>query len=76
PAHIPRPPNAFILFRSSFIRARAVSARVETSHSTLSAIAGLTWAALPPADRGLWHAKAREVREEHQERFPGYAFRP
>ncbi|KAJ6524673.1 hypothetical protein DFH09DRAFT_1418279 [Mycena vulgaris] len=76
PAHIPRPPNAFILFRSSFIRARAVPARVETSHSTLSAIAGLTWAALPPADRGLWHAKAREVREEHQERFPGYAFRP
>ncbi|KAJ6524712.1 hypothetical protein DFH09DRAFT_1418364 [Mycena vulgaris] len=76
PAHIPRPPNAFFLFRSSFIRARAVPARVETSHSTLSAIAGLTWAALPPADRGLWHAKAREVREEHQERFPGYAFRP
>ncbi|KAJ6524683.1 hypothetical protein DFH09DRAFT_1418309 [Mycena vulgaris] len=76
PAHIPRPPNAFILFRSSFIRARAVPARVETSHSTLSAIAGLTWAALPPADRGLWHAKAREAREEHQERFPGYAFRP
>ncbi|KAJ7472619.1 hypothetical protein FB451DRAFT_964796, partial [Mycena latifolia] len=76
PTHIPRPPNAFILFRSSFIRGGAVPARVETSHSTLSAIAGLTWAALPACERGVWHARARRVREEHKERFPGYAFRP
>ncbi|KAJ6577072.1 hypothetical protein DFH09DRAFT_1276425 [Mycena vulgaris] len=52
------------------------SASPSSPDGTLSAIAGLTWAALPPADRGLWHAKAREAREEHQERFPGYAFRP
>ncbi|KAJ7041803.1 hypothetical protein C8F04DRAFT_130481 [Mycena alexandri] len=75
-AHIPRPPNAFILFRSSFIRAGAVPARVEPSHASLSAIAGLTWAALPPAEKAAWHRRAKEEREKHRERFPGYAFRP
>ncbi|KAJ7767262.1 hypothetical protein B0H16DRAFT_354409 [Mycena metata] len=74
--HIPRPPNAFILFRSSFIRAGAVPAHVEPSHASLSAIAGLTWAALPPADKAAWHQRAKEEREKHRERFPGYAFRP
>ncbi|KAJ7168790.1 hypothetical protein C8R46DRAFT_1092515 [Mycena filopes] len=75
-AHIPRPPNAFILFRSSFIRAGAVPAHIEPSHSSLSAIAGLTWASLPPAEKAAWHRRAKEEREKHRERFPGYAFRP
>ncbi|KAJ7825161.1 high mobility group box domain-containing protein, partial [Mycena leptocephala] len=74
--HIPRPPNAFILFRSSFIRARAVPAHIEPSHAALSAIAGLTWAALPAPEKERWHSKAKEERERHRERFPGYAFRP
>ncbi|KAJ6517966.1 hypothetical protein C8R47DRAFT_949730, partial [Mycena vitilis] len=74
--HIPRPPNAFILFRSSFIRAGAVPASTDPSHASLSAIAGLTWAALPAPEKAAWHARAREERERHRERFPGYAFRP
>ncbi|KAJ6561650.1 high mobility group box domain-containing protein, partial [Mycena capillaripes] len=75
-AHIPRPPNAFILFRSSFIRAGAVPANVEPSHASLSTIAGLTWAALPAPEKEHWYKKAKEERERHRERFPGYAFRP
>ncbi|KAF7337099.1 HMG box domain-containing protein [Mycena venus] len=75
-AHIPRPPNAFILFRSSFIRAGAVPAHVEPSHASLSAIAGLTWAALPKPEKEAWHRRAKEERERHRERFPNYAFRP
>ncbi|KAJ7627306.1 hypothetical protein FB45DRAFT_921040 [Roridomyces roridus] len=74
--HIPRPPNAFILFRSAFIRSGAVPASSEPSHATLSTIAGLAWTALAPAARGTWHEKARKAREEHAKRFPGYAFRP
>jgi hypothetical protein len=38
--YIPRPPNAFILFRSSFIRSQNVPGRVEGNHSTLSKIIG------------------------------------
>ncbi|KAJ6511790.1 hypothetical protein DFH09DRAFT_1374365 [Mycena vulgaris] len=74
--HIPRPPNAFILFRSSFIRSQRVSTEVETSHSTLSKIIGLTWQNLPEDERRVWHAKAREAGEEHRRKFPTYAFRP
>ncbi|KAJ7087910.1 hypothetical protein B0H15DRAFT_885924, partial [Mycena belliarum] len=74
--HIPRPPNAFILFRSSFIRSQRVSSEVEPSHSTLSKIIGLTWKRLPEAERRVWHAKARQAGEAHRRRFPAYAFRP
>ncbi|KAF8990773.1 hypothetical protein BDQ17DRAFT_1371560 [Cyathus striatus] len=74
--HIPRPPNAFILFRSSFIKSQAVSTEVETNHSTLSKIIGLTWQNLPDSERKVWHTKAKEALEEHRKKFPKYAFRP
>ena len=74
--HIPRPPNAFILFRSSFIKNQHVSTEVETNHSTLSKIIGLTWQNLPEEERQLWHSKAKEALEEHKRKFPKYAFRP
>ncbi|KAI0667244.1 hypothetical protein C8Q78DRAFT_982668 [Trametes maxima] len=74
--HIPRPPNAFILFRSSFIKSQHVSSEVETNHSTLSKIIGLTWQNLPHEERQVWHAKAKVALEEHKRKFPQYAFRP
>lgn len=76
PNHIPRPPNAFILFRSSFIKNRHVSTEVETSHSTLSKIIGLTWKNLPEDERQKWHAQAKVVLDDHRRQFPQYAFRP
>ncbi|KAK0486673.1 hypothetical protein EDD18DRAFT_670977 [Armillaria luteobubalina] len=76
PTHIPRPPNAFILFRSSFIKSQHVSTDVETNHSTLSKIIGMTWQGLPEGERQVWHDKARAALDEHRRRFPGYAFRP
>lgn len=74
--HIPRPPNAFILFRSSFIKSQHVSTEVETNHSTLSKIIGLTWQNMPHDERQVWHAKAKKALEEHKQRWPQYAFRP
>ncbi|KAF9011715.1 hypothetical protein BDQ17DRAFT_1405347 [Cyathus striatus] len=74
--HIPRPPNAFILFRSSFIKSQHVSSEVETNHSTLSKIIGLTWQNLPTEERQIWHAKAKAALEEHKRRFPQYEFKP
>ena len=38
--YIPRPPNAFILFRSSFIRAQHIPEKIEGNHSALSKIIG------------------------------------
>lgn len=74
--HIPRPPNAFILFRSSFIKSQHVSAEVETNHSTLSKIIGMTWQSLPEDERQAWHLKARTALAEHRRKFPKYTFRP
>jgi hypothetical protein len=74
--HIPRPPNAFILFRSSFIKNQHVSTGVETNHSTLSKIIGLTWQNMPHDERQVWHAKAKKALEEHRKKWPQYAFRP
>lgn len=74
--HIPRPPNAFILFRSSFIKNQHVSSEVETNHSTLSKIIGLTWQNLPHEERDIWHAKAKAALDEHKRKFPEYSFRP
>lgn len=74
--HIPRPPNAFILFRSSFIKSQHVSSEVETNHSTLSKIIGLTWKNLPDEERQIWHAQAKVALDEHKRKFPSYAFKP
>ena len=74
--HIPRPPNAFILFRSAFIKSRHVSTGVETNHSTLSKIIGMTWQNLPEEERQKWHARAKVAQDEHKRMFPQYSFRP
>ena len=74
--HIPRPPNAFILFRSSFIKSQHVSSEVETNHSTLSKIIGITWQNMPHEERQFWHSKAKIAQAEHKRKFPDYAFRP
>lgn len=39
-SYIPRPPNAFILFRSSFIRGGRIPGEIEGNHSALSKIIG------------------------------------
>ncbi|KAJ3491572.1 hypothetical protein NLI96_g608 [Meripilus lineatus] len=74
--YIPRPPNAFILFRSAFIKNRHVRAKVETSHSTLSKIIGITWGRLPHAERQIWYMRAKVALIEHTKKYPNYQFRP
>ncbi|KAJ7481980.1 hypothetical protein FB451DRAFT_1237707 [Mycena latifolia] len=74
--HIPRPPNAFILFRSAFFESQHVSAKVEMDHSTLSRIMGMTWMNLTHNERQVWHHKAKDAAAEHKRTFPTYVFRP
>lgn len=70
PQHIPRPPNAFILFRSSFIRSRSVPASLVPNHSALSKICGKIWNALPREEKKYWEEKAEEALKVHRERYP------
>lgn len=75
-SYIPRPPNAFILFRSSFIRSQQVPEKVEGNHSTLSKIIGKYWKTLPREEREIWEAKALVAQAEHRKRYPDWRFRP
>ncbi|KAL0953102.1 hypothetical protein HGRIS_004373 [Hohenbuehelia grisea] len=74
--HIPRPPNAFILYRSWCIKGGSVPESVETNHSVISKIIGRMWKALPKAERDVWSTRARVALEEHRARYPKYSFRP
>lgn len=58
-SYIPRPPNAFILFRSSFIRSNQVPGKVEGNHSTLSKIVG-KWTCQITAARLSYFVARRE----------------
>ncbi|KAF6764554.1 hypothetical protein DFP72DRAFT_424449 [Ephemerocybe angulata] len=74
--HIPRPPNAFILFRSSFIRSQHIPDKVEGNHSNLSKIIGHYWKALSAEERAEWEGKAQVAQEEHRQMYPDWRFRP
>ncbi|GJJ15257.1 hypothetical protein Clacol_009533 [Clathrus columnatus] len=73
---IPRPPNAFILFRSEFIKRQHVPGDVEANHGNLSKIIGLCWRNLPFSERDVWECKARIAMAEHKAKYPNYRFRP
>ncbi|KAJ7509322.1 high mobility group box domain-containing protein, partial [Mycena galericulata] len=75
PDHIKRPPNAFILFRSSLIE-EGIPSCVGGSHCALSAVAGRAWRALSEAERQNWRLRARTEKDEHSIKHPGFVFRP
>ncbi|KIM35035.1 hypothetical protein M413DRAFT_449918 [Hebeloma cylindrosporum] len=76
PSYIPRPPNAFILFRCAFIKEQNVPGKVEGNHSKLSKIIGLCWRQLAPEEREKWEAKAIVAQAEHRAHYPDWRFRP
>ncbi|PPQ82509.1 hypothetical protein CVT26_012927 [Gymnopilus dilepis] len=74
--HIPRPPNAFMLFRASFIKATHIPSIVGNNPSTLSTITGLAWKGLTTGQKKIWQDKAQELKDKHKKNFPGYQFQP
>ncbi|KAJ7641092.1 hypothetical protein FB45DRAFT_899420 [Roridomyces roridus] len=73
--HIPRPPNAFMLFRSWFINSGHVPTGVETNHGTLSKIIGFAWRRLAEEDKQSWRNEAKTVLAQHRLTFPSYVYR-
>lgn len=73
--HIPRPPNAFMLYRSHMLKSRG-NADPEKRQQNLSRIAGQLWRAMSKEDRDVWHKKAAEVQTAHYAKYPGYKFKP
>ncbi|PPQ84722.1 hypothetical protein CVT26_014483 [Gymnopilus dilepis] len=74
--YIPRPPNAFMLFRADFVKQKHVPGTIEANHSSLSKIIGNYWRSLPPEEKRAWEVKAKHEKAAHKIRFPDYRFRP
>ncbi|KAI0751575.1 hypothetical protein C8Q80DRAFT_1079271, partial [Daedaleopsis nitida] len=73
---IPRPANAFMLYRSWLIKTGQIPKDIESRQQNISRIAGECWNLLSVEEKAKWHEKARVIREDHNMRNPGYKFSP
>ncbi|CAO1631860.1 unnamed protein product [Parajaminaea phylloscopi] len=76
PGHIPRPRNAFILFRSHAVRTGLVPKDMERDHRNISRIVSLMWNSLSESDRETWQQEAQKEKEQHALLYPDYKYRP
>lgn len=74
--HIPRPRNAFIIFRTEFVSKGVVPPSLEAHSQNLSRIAGGVWKGMSPAERLVWFDRAEEEKARHAEKYPGYQYHP
>ena len=74
--HIPRPRNAFILFRCDFVAQKKIPASVEPDHRNISRIVGRIWKAMSDEDRRPWVEEAKREREKHKRLYPQYRYSP
>ncbi|KAJ7596772.1 hypothetical protein C8J56DRAFT_296635 [Mycena floridula] len=73
--HIPRPPNAFMLYRSDLWRQQRENP-VERDHRQISRIAGLCWNRLSPEEKRPWEDAAAQRKALHAKENPDYKYRP
>ncbi|KAG2109439.1 hypothetical protein BD769DRAFT_1497302 [Suillus cothurnatus] len=84
PSWIPRPRNAFIIFRCEYSRKHSQAAQESDEDSespnptakTLSKRAAEAWKQLPASDKDNYKVLADKEREEHARLYPHYRFRP
>ncbi|KAG6900293.1 hypothetical protein C0993_000266 [Termitomyces sp. T159_Od127] len=69
--YVPRPKNAFILFRSYFYHTCGGS-----DQNQISVNAGKAWKALPDEQKKPFQLAADREKQEHQARFPHYTYAP
>lgn len=76
PDHIPRPRNAFMLFRSAFAAAQKISVKIERDNRHITRIIAHCWNSLSDAEKQVWRDKAAVEKAQHAERYPNYRFSP
>ncbi|KAI6005017.1 high mobility group box domain-containing protein, partial [Pisolithus orientalis] len=76
PNHIPRPRNAFMLFRSAFAAAQKIRTTVEHDNRHITRIIAHCWNRLSDADKQVWREKAAAEKALHAEKYPNYRFSP
>ncbi|KAJ3576288.1 hypothetical protein NP233_g524 [Leucocoprinus birnbaumii] len=73
---IPRPRNAFMLFRSAFHREKRLTNQVEKDHRHISRIIAHCWSELPEVEKDVWRQKAELEKQQHALAYPEYRFKP
>ena len=72
--HIPRPRNAFILFRCDFVRQKKIPESVEADHRNISRIVGRIWRQMTALQKDPWVRMADAEKVNHLKSHPGYRF--
>ncbi|RPA87197.1 hypothetical protein BJ508DRAFT_321085 [Ascobolus immersus RN42] len=75
PQRIPRPRNAFILFRQHH-HAQVVSANPGKANPEISKIIGEMWRESTPESKAIWQKHADDEKQKHLQRFPEYRYQP
>jgi len=74
---IPRPPNAFIHFKSRFLeQKKREKDPIVKNQAEFSRYAGSVWTALPEEEKERWKAEALVIKSQHAEQNPGYRYLP
>ncbi|KAF9448741.1 hypothetical protein P691DRAFT_619974, partial [Macrolepiota fuliginosa MF-IS2] len=71
---IPRPRNAFFVFRSEFVLQRRRD--VIKDHRDFSKVAGRLWGQMSKVQKKIWFEKADEEKWLHAMLYPHYRFEP
>lgn len=74
--HIPRPPNAFMIYRSHMWSQRKITSTLERDHRNISKIVGHCWNKLDEEQRAPYRAIADEAKCRHAELYPDYKYAP
>jgi hypothetical protein len=73
--HIPRPPNAFIVFRSCLWNNEDFKS-LESDHRNVSRIAGERWRNLSDDEKEPFVQMAKEAKAAHAKLYPNYKYSP
>ncbi|RDW82297.1 hypothetical protein BP6252_03409 [Coleophoma cylindrospora] len=72
---IPRPRNAFILYRQHY-QAQVVAQHPGLANPEISKIIGEKWRETAPEVKNDWKRLAEEEKQRHQRQYPGYRYQP
>ncbi|KAG6844585.1 hypothetical protein H0H87_005734 [Tephrocybe sp. NHM501043] len=74
--HIPRPPNAFMKFRSSLKGYTPPQEELAICNGSLSRWFGDKWKAMTKEEKKPFEVLADRAKEAHEIAYPGYVYRP
>ncbi|RDX45163.1 hypothetical protein OH76DRAFT_1358250, partial [Lentinus brumalis] len=73
---IPRPPNAFILYRNNTLKTLRLMHDRPIPGTVVSIVAGRAWALEPDENKMVFRRMADAAKKEHQLKYPDYCFKP